>query len=90
MFFSGVICEVACFDEGAARFIQKRLRLGTADETHLAMKAALADLDALCRDHYGIFMLQGLFEFGSNEMNTDLMDAIYKCDVVALCMHMHG
>jgi hypothetical protein len=90
MFSSGLICKVACFDEGAARFTQKRLRLGTVEETHLAMTAALDDLDVLCRDHYGNFMLQGLFEFGSNEMKTDLMDAIYKYDVVALCMHMHG
>ena len=90
MFSSGLICKVACFDEGAARFTQKRLRLGTAEETHLAMTAALDDLGVLCRDHYGNFMLQGLFEFGSNEMKTDLMDAIYKYDVVALCMHMHG
>jgi hypothetical protein len=90
MFSPGLICEVACFDEGAARFIQKRLRLGTLEETHLAVTAALADLGMLWRDHYGNFMLQGLFEYGSTDMKTDLMDAIYKCDVVALCMHMHG
>jgi hypothetical protein len=87
---SGMICEVACSDERAARFIQQRLRLGTVKETSLGLTAALAELDMMWRDQYGHFMIEGLFEFGSNDMRTDLMDAIYKCDVVALCMHMNG
>ena len=91
VFFSlGLISEVACVDERAAQFIQKRLREGTVEEANLGMTAALANLDVLWRDHYGSFMLQGLFEFGSNEMKTQLMDAIYKLDVVQLCMHRDG
>jgi pumilio RNA-binding family len=87
---SGLICEVACSDEHSARFIQQRLRSGTVKEKNLALTAALAELDMVWRDQYGHLMLEGLIEFGSNEIKTDLMDAIYKCDVVALCMHGNG
>lgn len=81
---------MACFDEGGARFIQKRLRLGTVEEKNLAMSAVRCNLDILWRDHFGNFMLQGILEFGSTEMKKELMDAIYDVDVVLLCMHMHG
>jgi hypothetical protein len=85
-----MICEVACNDERAARFIQQRLQLGNVEETSLGLKAALADLDMMWRNQYGHFMIEGLFEFGSNDMRTDLIDAIYKCDVIAVCMHVNG
>lgn len=86
----GMIGEVACVDEGAARFLQKRLRLGTVEEKNLCMTAVLADFDVLWQDHYGNFMLRGIFEFGSTEMKQELMVAIYDFDVVAFCMHIHG
>jgi hypothetical protein len=85
-----MICEVACVDDGAARFIQKRLRLGTIDEKNLGLSAIFAGLDILWRNQHGSFLLQGIFEFGSNQMRKDLIDAIYDLDVVELCMHVHG
>ena len=88
--YSGMICEVACVDDGAARFIQKRLRLGTIDEKNLGLSAIFADLEVLWRNQHGSFLLQGIFEFGSNQMRKDLIDAIHDLDVVELCMHVHG
>jgi hypothetical protein len=85
-----MICEVACVDDGAARFIQKRLRLGTIDEKNLGLSAIFAGLDILWRNQHGSFLLQGIFEFGSNQMRKDLIDAIYDLDVVEFCMHVHG
>jgi len=86
----GIITDLAKVDEGASRFIQKRLKLGTDEERRLGQTAALASMDDLLCNHYGNFMLQGLFEFGTAEMKKELMDAVYGQDVVALCLHMHG
>eukprot|EP00581_Thalassiosira_minuscula_P017159 CAMPEP_0183722464 /NCGR_PEP_ID=MMETSP0737-20130205/14406_1 /TAXON_ID=385413 /ORGANISM="Thalassiosira miniscula, Strain CCMP1093" /LENGTH=529 /DNA_ID=CAMNT_0025952623 /DNA_START=116 /DNA_END=1705 /DNA_ORIENTATION=+ len=86
----GIIPDIAKADEGASRFIQKRLKLGNNEERQLGLTTALASLDELVVDQYGNFMLQGLFEFGTAEMKKELMDAIYGQDVVSLCLHMHG
>ena len=85
-----MIPDIARADEGAARFIQRRLKLGSIEEKRLGLTTALASIDELVCNHYGNFMLQGLFEFGTAEMKEELMDAIYGQDVVALCLHMHG
>ena len=85
-----MIPDIARADEGSSRFIQKRLKLGTPEEQKLGMTAALSAIEELWGDHYGNFMLQGIFEYGSKEMKTELMDAIYGQDVVALCLHMNG
>ena len=86
-----MICEVACVDDdGAAGFIQKRLRMGSVDEKNLGMSAVFAGLDVLWRNEHGSFLLQGIFEFGSKEMKEELIDAIYALDVVEFCMHVHG
>jgi len=84
------IADVAMVDEVATRFIHKRLKLGTEIEQRLALTAALSSIEVLCDDHYGNFMLQGLFEFGPAEMKKELMDAVYGQDVVALCLNTHG
>ena len=89
-YLSAIIPDAARADEGASRFIQKRLKFGPPEEQQLGMKAALSSIEDLWRDHYGNFMLQGIFEFGTKEMKRELMDAIYGQDVVALCLHMHG
>lgn len=86
----GIIADVATADEPASRFVQKRLKLGSPEERLVGLKVALSSLDELWSDHYGNFMLQGIFEFGTADMKKDLMDAIYCGDVVALCLHMHG
>lgn len=87
----GIIPDIATADENASRFIQKRFKHGTLEEKRLGLDAALASLDDLWNDHYGNFMLQGIFEFGTVEMKKELMDAIYDSqDVVGLCLHMHG
>ena len=85
-----MIPDVARADEGASRFIQKRLKVGNIEEKKLGMAAALSNIEDLWGDHFGNFMLQGLFEFGTKEMKQELMEAIYGQDVVALCLHMHG
>jgi len=86
----GIIADVARADEGASRFIQKRLKLGNIEERRLGLTTALSAIDDLVCDQYGNFMLQGLFEFGSADMKRKLIDAVYAQDVVALCLHMHG
>ena len=90
---TGFIPDVVKFDESASRFIQRRLRLGTVEEKTLGLKAALSDLDALCRDQFGNFLVQGLFDFGTPAIKSELMDAIYAKEegyAVELSMHMHG
>lgn len=85
-----IIPDLARVDDGACRFIQKRFRFGNEEEIKLGLTAALSSLEDLLCDHFGNFMLQGLFEFGTAEMKKELMDAIYGQDVVAVCLHMHG
>lgn len=86
----GMIPDIARADEGASRFIQKRLKFGTPEERQLGMAAALSNVEDLWGDHYGNFMLQGIFEFSTPEEKRELMDAVYDQDVLALCLHMHG
>ena len=86
-----IIPDIACFDEGGSRFIHKRLKLGTIEEQELAMKVALSAIEDLWSHHFGNFMLQGIFEFGTDEMKKELMEYIYNNqDVAALCVHMNG
>jgi len=86
-----IIPDIACFDEGGSRFIHKRLKLGTIEEQELAMKVALSAIEELWSHHFGNFMLQGIFEFGTDEMKKELMEYIYNTqDVAALCVHMNG
>lgn len=87
----GIIPDIATADENASRFIQKRFKHGNLEEKRLGLKVALSSLDDLWNDHYGNFMLQAIFEFGTVDMKKELMNAIYDSqDVVGLCLHMHG
>lgn len=69
---SAIIPDIACFDEDGSRFVNERLRSGTLDEQELAMKVALLGKEDLWVDNYGRFVLQGLFEFGTDKMRQGL------------------
>jgi len=87
---SAIIPDIACFDEDGSRFVNERLRSGTLDEQELAMKVALLGKEDLWVDNYGRFVLQGLFEFGTDKMKEDLVARMCGRDVVSLCMHKNG
>lgn len=84
------IAGIACYDESGSRFIHKRLRLGSSEEQDLAMQVATSSFQRLWMDTFGNYMLQGLFEFGTDEMKKELLELIHEEDVVNLCMHMNG
>eukprot|EP01082_Thalassiosira_pseudonana_P010303 g9249.t1.1.5e17418a g9249 g9249.t1 contig36:204652-206381(+) len=87
---TGLILEVATADEGTRRFVQKRIKLGTDEEKQLGLTAALSSLEELWSDPHGNFMLQAIFENGTETMKKELMAAIYEEDVMNLSLHMHG
>jgi hypothetical protein len=87
---TGLILEVATADEGTRRFVQKRIKLGTDEEKQLGLTAALSSLEELWSDPHGNFMLQAIFENGTETMKKELMAAIYEEDVINLSLHMHG
>ncbi len=86
----GFIAEIAKADEGASRFVQRRLQAGKEAEKRLALQAALRSFSDLWPDPFGNFMLQGLLEFGSAEMREGLMTAVFAADVVDMTLNMHG
>jgi len=87
---SAIIPDIACFDEDGSRFVNERLRSGTLDEQELAMKVALLGKEDLWVDNYGRFVIQGLFEFGTDKMKEELVSRMCGRDVVSLCMHKNG
>ena len=54
------------------------------------MKVALLGKDDLWVDNYGRFVIQGLFEFGTDKMKEELVARLCGRDVVSLCMHKNG
>jgi len=86
----GKIADVARAGEGGSRFIQKRIKRGSAKEQCLGLTAALSNFDELVRDKYGNFMLQALLQFGSECTRGKLMEAIYSRGLVSLSLHAHG
>lgn len=54
------------------------------------MQVATSSFQRLWMDTFGNYMLQGLFEFGTDEMKKELLELIHEEDVVNLCMHMNG
>lgn len=88
--FTGFIAEVAKADEGASRFVQRRLQSGKENEKRLALQAALRSFSDLWPDPFGNFMLQGLLDFGSAEMREELMTAVFAADVVDMTLDMNG
>ena len=86
----GFISEMAKADEGASRFVQRRLQIGTDTERRLALQAALRSFSDLWPDPFGNFMLQGLLDYGSTEMREELMTAVFAADVVDMTLNMHG
>jgi len=87
---TGFIADIAKADEGASRFVQRRLQSGTETERRLALQAALHNFSDLWQDPFGNFMLQGILEFGSADMREELMTAVYAADVVDMTLNMHG
>ena len=86
----GFITEIAKADEGASRFVQRRLQSGTETERRRALQAALHNFSDLWQDPFGNFKLQGILEFGSADMREELMTAVYAADVVDMTLNMHG
>ncbi|KAL7440643.1 hypothetical protein ACHAXM_008489 [Skeletonema potamos] len=87
---TGFIAEIAKADEGASRFVQRRLQSGKENEKRLALQAALRSFSDLWPDPFGNFMLQGLLEYGSADMREELMTAVFAADVVDMTLDMNG
>lgn len=85
-----IIPDIAKAGETGSHFLQKRLKLGTVEEGRLCLTVALSNIEDLWGDQFGNFLLQGIFEHGSDEMKKELMEAVYGQDVIALSLHMHG
>lgn len=86
----GFIAEIAKADEGASRFVQRRLQAGKEAEKRLALQAALRSFSDLWPDPFGNFLLQGLLDYGTAEMKEELMTAVFAADVVDMTLNMHG
>jgi len=86
---ASIIANLAIDPEGS-RFLQKRIKLGTHEERHLALEKVLPHLALLWQDASGNYVLQQLLEHGDEETRNELMKGVEKEGVVALSLHMHG
>lgn len=88
-YIASIIANLAIDPEGS-RFLQKRIKLGTNEERHLALEKVLPHLTLLWQDASGNYVLQQLLEHGDEETRNKLMKGVEKEGVVALSLHMHG
>ncbi len=86
---ASIIANLAIDQEGS-RFLQKRIKLGTDEERHLALEQVLPHLTLLWQDVSGNYVLQQLLEHGDEEVRNELMSGVEKEGVVTLSVHMHG
>jgi len=85
-----MITQVVRVDESTSRFVQRRIKVGDADEQNLALSASLSSLEELVVHPYGNFLFQALLEFGSPDIKIRLMDAFYEIGIGTICLNSYG
>lgn len=79
-------CVGYSMDQEGSRFMQKRLEKATRKETQWFLMQVKDDLQTLCLDLFGNYVVQKMLEL---EIGEDVVDAL-KIHVPTLSLHMYG
>ena len=86
----GRIVEVAQ-DRDGSKFIQRRLALANVNELLVAYEETLTGMEELWNDVYGNYIVQGLLQYGTEEMNVGIGRRIVEDgNVVQLSVKVYG
>jgi hypothetical protein len=78
-----------CQDQNGSRFVQQRLEVGDFQEKEIVMQEILPAIVQLRNDVFGNYVVQKLFDFGTDQMKHDLRDTL-SGEMVPLSMQMYG
>ena len=78
-----------CNDQNGSRFIQQRLEVADVDEKNAVMEEVIPAMKELQNDVFGNYVIQKLFEFGTDSMKKELKGALTG-NMVLLSLQMHG
>eukprot|EP00571_Detonula_confervacea_P014742 CAMPEP_0172300530 /NCGR_PEP_ID=MMETSP1058-20130122/2595_1 /TAXON_ID=83371 /ORGANISM="Detonula confervacea, Strain CCMP 353" /LENGTH=532 /DNA_ID=CAMNT_0013010331 /DNA_START=270 /DNA_END=1868 /DNA_ORIENTATION=+ len=85
----GRIVEIAK-DRDGSKFIQRRLRVADVSEMQIPFDEALNNIEELWDDVYGNYILQGMLEFGTDDMRDKIGKRIIDGDLVSLATKVYG
>lgn len=84
----GFIVEF-CLDQNGSRFIQQRLEVADPVEKQAVMDEVLPAINDLLNDVFGNYVVQKLFEFGTESLLKDLKGAL-EGNMLKLSLQMYG
>jgi len=84
----GYIVEF-CLDQNGSRFIQQRLEVADPDEKEAVMDEVIPAIHDLLNDVFGNYVVQKLFEFGTESLLKDLKGAL-EGNMLKLSLQMYG
>lgn len=78
-----------CLDQNGSRFIQQRLEVADPIEKQAVMDEVVPAMKDLLNDVFGNYVVQKLFEFGTESMLKDLKQAL-EGNMLKLSLQMYG
>lgn len=85
----GRIVEISK-DRDGSKFIQRRLRAADVSEMQIAFDEAMPAIEELWDDVYGNYILQGMLEFGTEDMKDKIAKRMIDGDLVSLATKVYG
>ena len=76
-------------DQNGSRFLQKELEVADTDLIHLVFVEVVPVVSDLVIDVYGNYVIQKIFDFGTEEHKIVLASKLLD-DIVPLSLHLYG